>query len=663
MTAYQSSARTVRLKGAMPPSQPEPNEAARRSDLTEQLADLGTWYLDPGATILALSPQAGVILGSSPARQDSISKLVERIAPQDRFVLLRCMARALAGRDGTRCRVRLTTPDGADRTLAVNARREPVEGGKPGLRGIVQDISGHAEVERRLTEERNSAKAATRAKTEYLAAMSHEIRTPITGILGLIDLFGEVEGEEERGQYLAAMRQSAQTLMAVLDGVLDFSKIDAGQISLRSGEMDLSALVRQTVLVFQSAASQKGVSLDVTIDPGVSPIVIGDSLRIQQVLGNFISNAARSTEAGRIAVSVQARPGGPASQRWTFAVSDTREGTASAAAETVSDPLALAAASGSPDGIKTLGLAISRRIVEAMAGQVTIRSKKGQGSTFSFTVDLPVAEPEANTGGDLAAALPAGPVRTLSILIAEDNAISQMLVATLMTRKGHRVTCVDNGRRAAEAAIAMPFDCILMDMQMPEVDGIQATRTIRESGGRNALIPIIALTADAMPERKRFYENVGLSDFLTKPIDREALYRVIDGIAAAPPVRDSRGAATPAIDTKHLDELETVLGQKKLHTLLQMACDELTRRPATMRVLVKGDDLAPLRKEAHSFKGAVASVGLVAAARAAKAVELALPGAELLHSLDRLESEAERALRAVRSFIAGGSQALAVAAR
>lgn len=660
MTAYQLNGRAARSNGAMLPHAPELSEADRLSSLTEQLADLGTWHLDPGTTFLAMSAQAGAILGTAPARRPSIAMVFKRIAPQDRFALLRCMMRAFKDRAGTMCRIRLTKPVGAERMLIVNARRDAFDGGRPGLRGIIQDISIQAEVERKLTEARESASAAARAKTEFLAAMSHEIRTPMTGILGMIDLFGEVEGEEERGQYLAAMRQSAQTLMAVLDGVFDFSKIDAGQITLRPGEFDLPALVRQTVLVFQSAASQKGVSLDVTIDPGVSPIAVGDTLRLQQVLGNFISNAAKSTDSGRIEVSVRARPESKGSQRWTFAVSDTGDGMASAAAEPLSDPL-VQAGDGNPDGIKGLGLAISRRIIEVMGGQVTIRSKKGRGSTYSFTLDLPVAEQDTAAGTDLAASIFAGPVRTLSILIAEDNAISQMLVATLMRRKGHRVTCVDNGRRAVEAAIAMPFDCILMDMQMPEVDGIQATRTIRESGGRNALIPIIALTADAMPERRRFYENVGLSGFLTKPIDREALYRAIDAIAAAPPVRESRPAAALAINFKQLEELETVLGKKKLHTLLDMACTELTTRPATMRGLVKGDDLAVLRKEAHSFKGAVASVGLVAAARAAKAVELALPGAELVHSLDRLESEASRALRAVRSLLAEDSHGIAAA--
>ncbi|MEO7601981.1 MAG: response regulator [Sphingomicrobium sp.] len=644
----------------MPPHAPELSEADRLSGLTGQLADLGTWHRDPDTTFLAVSAQAGAILGVAPARRASISTVLERIAPQDRFGLLRGMMRAFKARAGTMCRIRLTTPTGAERTLIVNARREAFECGKPGLRGIVQDISIQAEVERKLTEARDSASAAARAKTEFLAAMSHEIRTPMTGILGMIELFAEVEGEEERGQYLSAMRQSAQTLMAVLDGVLDFSKIDAGQITLRCGEFDLPALVRQTVLVFQSAASQKGVSLDVTIDPGVSPIAVGDSFRLQQVLGNFISNAAKSTDSGRIAVSVRARPGSKGNQRWTFAVSDTGDGMASATAETLSDPL-LPTGDGNPDGIKGLGLAISRRIIGVMGGQVTIRSKKDRGSTFSFTLDLPVAEQGTAAGTDMAASMFTGPTRTLSILIAEDNAISQMLVATLMHRKGHRATCVDNGRRAAEAAIAMPFDCILMDMQMPEVDGIQATRTIRESGGRNALIPIIALTADAMPERRRFYENVGLSGFLTKPIDRKALFRAIDAIAAAPPVRESRSAPSSAIDFKQLDELETVLGKKKLHTLLDMACTELTTRPAAMRGLVKGDDLAVLRKEAHSFKGAVASVGLVAAACAAKAVELALPGAELEHSLDRLESEASRALRAVRSILAEDPRGIAAA--
>lgn len=256
---------------------------------------------------------------------------------------------------------------------------------------------------------------------------------------------------------------------------------------------------------------------------------------------------------------------------------------------------------------------------------------------------------------------PSAPPRALSILVAEDNAISQMLVATLMRRKGHRVTCVDNGRRAVEAALAMPFDCILMDMQMPEVDGIQATRSIREAGGRNALIPIIALTADAVPERRRFYETIGLSGFLTKPVDREELFKAIDSIASAPPVRGCIGPA-PAIDLKQIEEIEATIGARKAGELLEMACAELRTKPRAIRELAERDDLAELRSEAHSLKGAVSSLGLIAVARAAKAVELALPGAELLHSLDRLESEVSRALLAVRSLLAGKRKRIAAGA-
>jgi signal transduction histidine kinase/CheY-like chemotaxis protein/HPt (histidine-containing phosphotransfer) domain-containing protein len=634
-------------------------EANRLLGLAEELASLGSWHIDPDSLLVERSAQASVILSVAGDQPLSIAMIIERIAPEHRFGFLRGMVRAFRAQAGKMCRIRFTTTQGIVRTLVVNAQRDDDAGRKPRLFGIVQDISKQDEVERSLIAARDVADAATRAKSDFLAAMSHEIRTPMTGILGMLDLLAEVESPEERDQYLAAMRQSAHTLMAVLDGVLDFSKIEAGRIALNCREFDLPNLVRQTVLVFQSAASQKGVSLDLEIDPGASPLVVGDPLRIQQVLGNFISNAAKFTDSGRIEVSLRARPGRSGSQRWTFAVSDTGVGIDSTEVERLFEPF-VQVGDRSLGGGTGLGLAISSRIIAAMGGQAKVKSKKGRGSTFSFALELPMANGATAAAEPAAGAEPAAS-RALSILIAEDNAISQMLVATLMRRKGHRVTCVDNGRRAIESALAMPFDCILMDMQMPEVDGIQATRTIRESGGRNAIIPIIALTADAVPERRRFYENIGLSGFLTKPVDREALDQAIGAIAAAPPVREIRTPPIPALDFKQIEELEAAIGKKKLNKLLDMACAELTARPAAMRGLVDGDDLAVLRKEAHSFKGAVSSLGLVAAARAAKAVELALPGAELEHSLERLESEANRALLAVRSLLADDTSRMAAA--
>ena len=403
------------------------SQGSRRFALAEQLANLGTWSLDPATGLTVLSAQAAAILHVPANEPVELAALLDRITPKDRFAVMRCMIRALGGDHAKMlCQVHVTVPDGGERTLIVNARRD--DGARqPALFGIVQDL----------------------------------------GRLGLADF---------------------------------------------------SALAPS--------------------DPFV------------------------------------------------------RSGRASAATEPPEDA------------------------AEA-------------------------AEPDAGS-------------RMLRILVAEDNAVSQLLVATMMRRRGHRVTCVDNGRRAIEAALAMPFDCILMDMNMPEIDGAQATRTIRESGGRHALVPIIALTVDAVPERRRFYENIGLSAFLTKPVDRHELFAAIDLIASAPPVRVTRPGPVPAIDFNHLHEIQATIGVRKLERLLEMACTELTTRPQAMRAVAESNDLDLLRKEAHGFKGAVASVGLVAAARAAKAVELALPGAELHHAIDRLESESNRALIAVRSLLAEG---------
>lgn len=603
--------------------------------MAEKLANLGHWRIDIGGGFVERSGQANDILGLAAEDELTPAAALDMIDVEDRPRLLRGIVRAWRGDPEILCRAKLRRTDGAHRDILLQLQADTKGECGDALFGVVRDITAKVAAEAKLISARDDAQAATRAKSEFLATMSHEIRTPMTGVMGMIDLLGSNPTEEERCRYLGAMKRSAELLMAVLDGILDFSKAESGKIELHCRDFDMEALAGGVVDMFQNAASKKGLTFDLTVSTGASPIVYGDPVRLQQVISNLISNAVKFTHEGRIGLSLQARPRGNDRQLWRVEVKDTGIGIDEEALKRLFEPFVQLG--DRRFGGTGLGLAISRRLIEAMAGRSGVRSRPGRGSAFWFEVELPVGaltdkEPEEPAG--------LGHQAPLHVLIAEDNAINQLLVAALVRRLGHRVTCVDNGRRALEAAQAVPFDCVLMDMQMPEMDGLAATRAIRAAGGRNALVPIIALTADAAPERRRFYENVGLTDFMTKPVSIEALQRHLAPVRHLPGTSSSdRQPPQTAMDAERVAELRELLGEKKVETLLTLLATELRDRPTSLRKALASGDLPSVRSQAHSLKGAISTFGGHGVACAAKAVELALPGAELDLAMDRLDAE------------------------
>jgi len=627
-------------------------ETNRLLAIAEGLADFGQWRLEPDDELIERSPHASAILGMGIAEPLSPAQAFARIEPADRFGLLRRMVRALRGEPEVEYRARLIQRAGDECTILIRAHAVARDDGSDNiLFGVIRDISREVESEAKLIAARDEAEAATLAKSEFLATMSHEIRTPMTGVLGMIDLIATANDEAERTQYLAAMRHSAQMLMSVLDSILDFSKAEAGRIAVADKCFNLVKLARQTVLLFGNAGSAKGISLEFESSHGTSPVVRGDPVRIQQVMSNFISNAIKFTKDGRVVVSVRARPGRKGHQRWRVAVRDTGEGISPPQLERLFVPFVQV---GDPlTGGTGLGLAISQRLVEAMGGKTKVRSKPGCGSTFSFELDLPIGRASKASPARVVDSSSMPAERVLDVLIAEDHPINQMLIVAVVRRLGHRATVVGNGKRAAECALAMPYDCILMDMQMPVMDGVQATRAIRESGGANASVPIIALTADAAPERREFYANIGLSDFMTKPIDVDRMRHLLWTIAATPRAWRPPSPKPPTIDQRQLNDIRDSIGPVKLVRLLELAQSELADRPGLIREIAERQDFKRLRSEAHSFNGAVASFGLVSVALAARAVELAAPGAELELALGRLDGEAVRARIALAPLICG----------
>ncbi|MEO7814876.1 MAG: PAS domain S-box protein [Sphingomicrobium sp.] len=618
-------------------------ESNRLLTMAEELAVVGHWHFDPATNELEMSSQAIEMTGLERQGASSPATALAVVVPAERWRLKRAIVAAISRRSTGSCRIRIDRPDGEERYLDVAVQSERAGANAfAGLFGVVQDVTTKVADESKLVAALEKARAAADAKSAFLATMSHEIRTPMTGVLGMIDLLRDSPSDQDRDNFLTTLKQSAALLMAVLNDVLDFSKMEHNRLEIHACDFDFEALAQATLDLFFNAASQKGLLITLALDPGSSPFVHGDPVRIQQVMSNLINNAIKFTDSGSVAVRVKARAGRDRTQLWRVEVRDTGIGVPDGQIDNLFDPFTQAdEGTGRRFGGTGLGLAISRRLIEAMGGTIGLTSKPGSGSTFWFELELDEATAEPVRARPMRVAIK--PARALQVLVAEDNPVNQLLVSALLRRQGHVPTCVDDGLKAVDAAIAGHFDCILMDMQMPVMDGITATRTIRQSTGPCANVPIIALTADASPERRRFYDNAGLTDFMTKPIDGEALANRLAEIAAP----SSSAAHSGAIDEAHLDRLRAALGPTRLQSLLDLFLVELESRPGRLCDHLLTGRLDQAKAEAHSLKGAALSIGANDLGNAALAIEQ-LAAASNTKLVTKLIDALEKAVAEVR---------------
>jgi PAS domain S-box-containing protein len=401
------------------------------------------------------------------------------------------------------------------------------EEGKPlRLVGALQNITARKEAEQALVQAKEEAEAATQAKSAFLATMSHEIRTPLNGVLGMAQAMAMGEVTDQQRERLEVIRQSGESLLAILNDVLDLSKIEAGKLELEQAEFDIDELARGAIGAFAATAQAKGLSFELTVDRRAHGVYRGDSVRVRQILYNLVSNALKFTEAGGVKVAVSRK-----AKHLSIAVADTGIGVATEKLASLFQKFEQADASTTRRyGGTGLGLAICRDLVELMGGSIRAESSLGAGATFTADLPLPrVAASAAKTASPAAERREPTEGVALRVLAAEDNGMNQLVLRTLLEQVGVEPVIVGNGREAVAAWAREPWDLILMDVQMPEMDGPTATGVIRarERAEGRPRTPIVALTANAMAHQVSEYLQSGMDGFVAKPIEAGRLYAVI----------------------------------------------------------------------------------------------------------------------------------------
>jgi PAS domain S-box-containing protein len=549
-------------------------------------------------------------------------------------------------------RFEISVPDSRPRIVLMNSRSMlRSDGEREGWVGTLADITAEAGAEAAMSAARDEATKASRLKSDFLANMSHEIRTPMNGVIGMTDLLLETDLGAVQRDYAQTVRNSGEALLTIINDILDYSKVEAGMLAIEDLEFDVRSVVDGVIHLLAGSAQAKGLDLVVQLDGAVPTLVSGDPGRLRQVLTNLIGNAIKFTRDGEIdlRVTLAEIAGDDAVVR--FEVSDTGDGITEDNLGLIFAPFVQADTSSSRRYAGTgLGLAISNQLVVLMGGDIGVSSKLGLGSTFWFTIcvhtcdgksDPDSLDGSAESGVRATATKPVHPADrdqsgalTGRVLLAEDNLINQKVAVAMLSGAGYLVDTVLDGAAAVLAAAARPYDVILMDCQMPDLNGYQATAAIRAQEGADRHTPIVALTAGARHEDRERCLAEGMDGYLAKPISKDALLALVAGAMngrAASIGSESRvgptSAAEFAIDHADFDELR-LLAEATEHDFVTDLIDQF----------VEGTDLLFRDLREASSIGDASAVGHIA--HSIKGSGAQLGGRRLALSCDRLEDTA-----------------------
>ena len=651
----------------------------RQKDLLEQvgaLAIIGGWEIDLRTNEHRWSKTTYKIHELPDDYAPNAEKAVDLYAPEARDTIRATYEQALKDGKGWDIEIPLLTVKGNRKWVRSRAQCEMVDGKVVRLYGLTQDITHYHEVENQLkqnqeelsnqilemdfarqqvekqaeelvalAEEQNSLRAKAelgeKSKAEFLAIMSHEIRTPMTGIIGMTDLLLQEDLTEDQQKKAQTIKNSSELLLTILNDILDQSKLDSGKFELSNIDICLPELIQETISLMKDKAESKGLSLDYSPAADLPAGINIDSIRLQQILINLMSNAIKFTDAGTISLAVERCSTAEGDESLRFEVIDQGIGISESHLSRLFKKFEQADASTARKyGGSGLGLSICRQLVELMDGDIGVESTLGEGSCFWFTIPLREAEMEQLAGATNE--ISADETISRHILLAEDNTVNQTLISTMLERAGHTVEIVDNGQKALDAVLDGTFDLVLMDVRMPVMEGPEATRRIRASGPENSNVPIIALTADAMKENIPRFLEAGMNAVETKPVQLPKLLKTINMViaesgnnTAAEVVEETPVSIPPAAeigDTTKMNELNDLLDADAMNGLVDDAAKSIASNIACIKNGIVSGNGEDVQRFAHTIRGMCASLGAIRLAEEASYIE------ENIDDMDQLEA-------------------------